>query len=564
MLLHLAITDFAIIKRLDLSLREGLNILSGETGAGKSIIINAINLLLGGRSSADLIRTGCGEAVVEGLFLLPGSQGVADALNEADIPFEGELLIKRIISREGRNRVFINGALSTLQTLSRLGPQLISISGQYAHQLLLRPENHLYLLDSFAGLEAERSELGALFERRRSLEAKAGSLEAEIRRQEEREELSRFQIQEIDMAGLVPGEDDLLEGERRRLQYAEELLEIAGGGYQILYESENSALSSVGACLRQIEKGSRIAPELASLKEALTDIEARIEDVSFGLRDFRDQVHVDPNRLNAVMERLDLLKRLKRKYGGAIEEILRLRETLSGALFDLEGKKEDLARLRQKLKGIESDLFEKAGVLSQKRRSGAEAFTRAVEKELRQLHMKATRFSVAFEPLGSTGGQGLSMDHMGPEGCDRVEFMISPNPGEELRPLSRVASGGELSRIMLAIRTILSRTASVETVVFDEVDAGISGATAEVVGQKIASLGARHQIVCITHLPQIAAQGSTHFVVKKEVSNGRTEAAIFELDPDARVYEIARLLGGRDVTPRALAHAREMLLQEGT
>jgi len=564
MLLHLAITDFAIIKRLDLSLREGLNILSGETGAGKSIIINAINLLLGGRSSADLIRTGCGEAVVEGLFLLPDSRGIGDALDEAGIPFEGELLIKRIISREGRNKVFINGALSTLQTLSRLGPRLISISGQYAHQLLLRPENHLYLLDSFAALEGERFELGALFERRRSLEAEAGSLEAEIRRQEEREELSRFQIREIDMAGLVPGEEDLLEEKRRRLQHAEELLEIAGGAYQILYESENSALSSVGACLRQLENGSRIAPELAPLKEALADIEARIEDVSFGLRDFRDSVHVDPNRLNAVVERLALLKSLKRKYGATIEEILKLRETLSSSLFDLEGKKEDLVRVKQKLKEVESELLEKAGFLSQKRQGAAEEFIGAVEKELRQLHMKDTRFRVAFEPLGNRHGQALCMEHMGPDGCDRVEFMISPNPGEELRPLSRVASGGELSRIMLAIRTILSRTASVETIVFDEVDAGISGATAEVVGQKIASLAAWHQIVCITHLPQIASQGSTHFVVKKEVANGRTEAAISELDPDTRVHEIARLLGGRDVTPRALDHAREMLMRKDT
>jgi DNA repair protein RecN (Recombination protein N) len=565
MLVHLVITDFAIIKHLDLSLRAGLNILSGETGAGKSIIINAINLILGGRSTADLIRTGCTEAVVEGLFVLPQAPGLVDLLEEAGISFDGELLIKRSISREGRNRVFINGSLATLQTLSRLGPRLLSISGQYAHQLLLRPENHLYLLDEFSGLSAERVALGMLFDRHHALKGEISSLEAEIRSQKEREELSRFQIREIEMAGPVPGEDDLLEEEMRRLQHAEELLEIAATGYQILYEDQNSALSSVAVCVKTLEKGSRIAPELASVKASLSDIEAQIEDLSFALRDFRESVQVDPQRLNQVVERLDLLKKLKRKYGATIEDILRFKETLASTMFDLEGKVQDLGRLNHELAEMASELLEKAETLSQNRRNGAEDFRRAVEMELRQLHMKDTRFSVAFK--GHREEEGLPVEaiveDMRPDGLDHVEFMISPNPGEELKPLSKIASGGELSRIMLAVRTILSRSASVETVIFDEVDAGISGATAEVVGEKIAALALYHQIVCITHLPQIASQGTTHFVVKKEVMEGRTEAAITELSPEARTREIARLLGGRRITSRALAHAREML-QRGT
>ncbi len=564
MLVHLVITDFAIIKHLDLSLREGLNILSGETGAGKSIIINAINLILGGRSSADLIRTGCTEAVVEGLFVLPHAPGLAQLLGEAGISFDGELLIKRTISREGRNRVFINGSLATLQTLSRLGPRLISISGQYAHQLLLRPENHLYLLDDFSGLEDDRVELGTLFDRYHALKGEITSLEAEIRSQKEREELTRFQIQEIEMAGPAPGEDDLLEEERLRLQHAEELLEIASNGYQALYEDQNSALSSVSLCAKSLEKGSRIAPELASVKASLADIEAQIEDISFALRDFRESVQVDPQRLNQVVERLDLLKKLKRKYGAAIEDILRFKDALASKMFDLEGKVQELGRLNHELEEMESELLQKAGTLSRNRRNGAEDFRTAVETELRQLHMKDTQFSVAFKDLRDEDGipAQTTMEDMRPDGLDRIEFMISPNPGEELRPLSKIASGGELSRIMLAIRTILSRSASVESIVFDEVDAGISGATAEVVGEKIASLALYHQIVCITHLPQIASQGPTHFVVRKQVMDGRTEAAISELGPDARVQEIARLLGGREITPRGLAHAREMLQRE--
>jgi DNA repair protein RecN (Recombination protein N) len=565
MLVHLVITDFAIIKHLDLSLKEGLTILSGETGAGKSIIINAINLILGGRSSADLIRTGCTEAVVEGLFVLPQNPGLLELLGEAGISCDGELLIKRTISREGRNRVFINGSMAALQTLSRLGPMLISISGQYAHQLLLRPENHLYLLDDYSGLENERVELGTLFDRYHALKGEIASLEGEIRSQKEREELARFQIQEIEMAGPTPGEDDLLEEERRRLQHAEELLEIASNGYQTLYENQDSVLSSVALCVKALDKGSKIAPELASVKGSLSDIEAQIEDVSFTLRDFRESVRIDPQRLDQVVERLDLLKRLKRKYGAAIDDILKFKDALASKMVDLEGKVQDISRMTHEREKMEFELLKTARTLSQKRQKGAEGFERAVEMELRQLHMKDIRFSVAFKDLLEEDGTPLqaAVEHMRADGLDRIEFMISPNPGEELRPLSKIASGGELSRIMLAIRTILSRSASVESVVFDEVDAGISGATAEVVGEKIASLAAYHQIVCITHLPQIASQGTTHFVVSKEVMEGRTEVTISKLDPEARVQEIARLLGGRAITPRALAHAREML-QRGT
>lgn len=556
MLVHLVITDFAIIRHLDLSLKGGLNILSGETGAGKSIIINAINLILGGRSSAGLIRTGCSEAVVEGLFDLPDAPGLAKELDRAGIPFDGELLIKRNISREGRNRVYINGSLSTLQTLSSLGPRLISISGQYAHQLLLRPENHLFLLDDFSGLEKERLEVGRLFEMCESLKRDTASLGAEITAQKEREELTRFQIQEIEMAGLTPGEDDSLEDEKRRLQHAEALMEMAARGYQRLYEDPDSVLSSVALCAKALGKGADIAPELSAAHLSLMEVEARIEDISFALRDFRRTIQVDPERLNQVLDRLDLLNKLKRKYGTTLDEVLRAKDTLDLKISDLGKKVDELDRLKGQLSEMESSLLGKAASLSLKRRERSLDFRAAVEKELRQLHMKDTQFDIRFEEIPDAG-----INAMRPEGLDRLEFVISPNPGEELRPLSRIASGGELSRILLAIRTILSRTASVETVIFDEVDAGISGATADVVGRKIASLSLYHQIVCITHLPQIACQGATHFVVRKQVMDGRTEAAIAELTPDEKVGEIARLLGGREVTSRALAHAREMLGQ---
>ncbi|MBU0988942.1 MAG: DNA repair protein RecN, partial [Proteobacteria bacterium] len=392
MLVQLIITDFAIIKHLDLSLREGLNTLSGETGAGKSIIINAINLILGGRSSADLIRTGCDEAVVEGLFVFPGNRVLNGMLGEAGISFDGELLIKRIISREGRNKVFINGSLSTLQILARLGPRLISISGQHEHQLLLRPDNHLYLLDDFSGLEEERVGLGKLFDRCQLLREEIRGIEKNISEQKEREDLTLFQIQEIETAKPVPGEDDLLSGEKMRLQHAEELLEVASNGYQTLYENYDSVLSSVARCTKSMEKGAEIAGELAPIRDSLAEIEVRIEDVSFALRDFQKEIQVDPQRLEQVVERLETLKRLKRKYGATLEDVLRLKDELGAKIFDLKGKLKRVDELTKKLQEMQGELMQKAVTLSQKRRKGADDFKVAVEKELHQLHMKETVF----------------------------------------------------------------------------------------------------------------------------------------------------------------------------
>jgi len=562
MLFQLNITDFAIIKHLDLSLREGLNTVSGETGAGKSIIINAINLILGGRSSADLIRTGCDEAVVEGLFVFPDNPpGLNKMLVEEGISFDGELLIKRIISREGRNKVFINGSLATLQILSRLGPRLISISGQYEHQLLLRPDNHLYLLDDFSGLEDERVGLGRLFDRYQSLKEELKGIEKEIVAKRERGELVRFQIQEIEATNPVPGEDETLADEKSRLQHAEELLGIVSDGYQNLYEKDDSVLASVARCTKAMEKGAGIDRELGSIGDSLAEIALQVEDASFALRDFKKAIQIDPQRLEQVLERLEVLTRLKRKYGATLEDVLQFKDELASKMFDLEENRAKRTELTRELQEAEAELMQEAGILSKKRIKGADVFKEAVEKELDQLHMKETEFEVRFEDQYDAEGDGAErgIDRMRPDGLDRVEFMISPNPGEELRPLSKIASGGELSRIMLAIKTILSRTASVETIVFDEVDSGVSGATAEVVGEKISSLAGYHQIVCISHLPQIACQGETHFLVKKEIKNGRTGTTIAELSSEERVYEIARLLAGREVTPRAVAHAEDML-----
>ncbi len=561
MLVHLSISNFAIIKQLEFSLKSGLNILSGETGAGKTIIINAMNLILGGRASADLIRSGCKEASVEALFEFPENRSLAEMLSELGFSFKGELLIKRSIFREGRNKILINGSMATLQMLSRVGAILISISGQHEHQLLLKQDNHLYLLDDFDGLSDERLALNELFNAYKLLKDEINHLKKKITETGERQDLTQFQIQEIEKAEISPGEDDKVAEEKRRLQHSKELLEIVTEGYQRLYERNDSVLSSISQCIKRVDKGAGIDPGLAPIKESLAEIEIKLEDASLALRDYEKTIHMDPHRLEELEERLELLNALKRKYGSTLEDVLKYKNKLASMMYDLDEKKEKLGKLGRESQDLETDLMSRAAALSKKRQKAAGGLEKAVEKELKDLHMAETEFKVKFdEGYGEQGGlQDVKVEEVKLDGLDQVEFMISPNIGEDLRPLARIASGGELSRIMLALKTILARTASVETVIFDEVDSGISGATAEVIGDKLSSLAAYHQILCITHLPQIASQGQNHFLVSKEVFSGRTQTIISGLEPEERVQEIARLLGGREITPRAVAHAREML-----
>ena len=561
MLVNLNIHNFAIIDNLELSLKGGLNILSGETGAGKSIIIRAINLILGERSYSDLIRTGCMEASVEAFFVFPGNPKLKQLLLEWNISFDRELLIKRVIFRVGRNKVLINGSLATLQMLARLGPYMVSVSGQHAHQHLLKPEHYLYLLDEFSGLKKDRNRFSAEFERYQRLKCRIHENEKGIAVQQERRELGDFQLREIESVQPKPGEDDLLNEEKIRLQHAGDLLEIARNGHQTLYERTDSILSLLSRCGKSVAKGAQLDKRLLPMANSLAEIQVNIEDVSFALRDFQESVQINPKRLSAISDRLDALNGLKRKYGGTLEEVLNFKEKLAAGFDDLANQKEALTTLIKERNAMALNLIEQAERLSQKRKEGAQGLKTAMERELRQLHMKDTRFEAPFEgeATETQASKEYRIEALGPDGFDRVTFMLSTNPGEALKPMSTIVSGGELSRIMLAVKTILAKNASVETIVFDEVDAGISGATAEVVGEKIFSLAAFHQILCITHLPQIASQGVNHFLVKKEVEGGRTRAVIQELTPEMRVMEIARLLGGRNTTPHAMAHAEAIL-----
>jgi DNA repair protein RecN (Recombination protein N) len=561
MLVQLTISNFAIIGHLEIQFKPGLNILSGETGAGKSIIINAVNLILGGRASAELIRSGADEARVEALFHVPLPSPVSVLLEEMDIPFQGDLLIKRHLSREGRNRIVINGSMATLQMLSRLGQMMISISGQHEHQLLLKPDNHLALLDDFAGLADERGSLSDAFKEHQALKEKRDALKKEIREKEERQDLARFQKEEIEKAALQPGEDKALEAEKKRLLYAEKLMEEVREAYGTLYEKDNSVLSSLAQCLRRLERGADLEERLKATVKALASAKAEIEESAMELRELQRGIVVDPRRLEEVEERLQFIHKLKRKYGTSIEEIIQFKDRLAEMMDNLDQRKEELGRMESGIEEAEKVLVSKALLLSGKRRQAAGRFEDSLKEELALLSLGGTRFEVQFQDPSESlkAGREELMRKLKAEGLDRVEFMLSPNVGEDLKPLSRIASGGELSRIMLAMKTILARSSSVETIVFDEVDSGIGGAAAEVVGDKLRSLAGYHQILCITHLPQIASKGMTHFMVEKQVVEGRTRTVISELGFEERVKEIARLLGGKKVSQKAVAHAKEML-----
>lgn len=561
MLVHLAISNFAIIHRLEIGFKPGLNILSGETGAGKSIIINAVHLILGGRASSDLIRTGAEEAHVEALFSIPEHSEIRSCLQELGLSGQDELVIKRTISRGGRNKVQINGSLATLQMVSRLGSYIISIAGQHEYHNLLRPENHLYMLDDFGGLLPHRQALNALFGRFEEKKAGTRRLEKELRAARDKQELARFQINEIENAKIEEKEDEHLGEERKRLQYARDLIGLVAEAYQVVYEREDAVISGLSHCLKEVERGAAMDRRLEGVEQNLKSARLEIEEAALVLRDLQNEIIIDPARLEQVEERLQLLGRLKKKYGPALDDVISFRDGLSDEMEGLDQKEKELKAVRAELDSLKMEVLEAAHALSRKRHRAAAKFTRALEAELNLLDMKGTRLKVLFGDEDETGEEKPDdfPASMSSDGYDRMELTISPNVGEDLRPLARIASGGELSRIMLALKTILARKASVESIIFDEIDAGIGGATAETVGEKLRDLARYHQIICITHLAPIASRGDCHFQVKKIVHDGRTQTLMLEMSQEERLQEIARLLAGRVISDQALAHAREML-----
>ena len=563
MLKELSIRNFAIIDDLQIRFSNGLTILSGETGAGKSIILNAVNLLLGSRASADMVRTGAQNAELEALFQISGSSRVVSIMAEHGYEPSDGLLVRRIISRNDTNRVYINGRIATIQLLSAITENLASISGQHVHQLLLKEEQHLLILDQFGGLMPLREETRRCFHQMLPLLEKLKKLNTSKERQAEQIELLQFQQKEITTANPTSGEDTGLEQERVRLKNAEELYQVVYNSIESLYGASGSVIENLVDVKKNLDRISQIDSQLKPKTNKLAETTYQIEDLIEGLRGYLNSLQMDEKQLEAVEERLDTLNKLKRKYGGSLDTVLDKLKSIEQDLAGIENIADSIRDTEAQISELHGKLKNRTLSLSRKRKNAADRFARKVINQLATLMMSKTEFKASLQGLAAdekTEPYLTADNHMISEtGIDRATFLIAPNIGEALKPLASIASGGELSRVVLALKALLAKTDSVETVVFDEVDAGIGGGVAEVVGRKLADLADHHQVICITHLPQIAKFGDQHYRISKQVTKGRTRTSIELLGDEDRYKEIARMLGGKKITPATLEHAREML-----
>jgi DNA repair protein RecN (Recombination protein N) len=554
---ELAVHNFAIIQHLQVSFQPGLNILSGETGAGKSILVGAVNLLLGNRASQEMIRTGSKEAKVEALFSIPGADALVERLNRWGLEVTEELLIRRTISRSGRNRIFVNDHLVTLQQLQELAKGLVSVSGQHEHQLLLDPNRHLELLDAFGYLESQSTEVRSLYLEWSSTREKLRHLRNIRKERADQMELMRFQLQELESAQLQPDEDKTLEQEKNILKHAATLMEASQRAHECLYAERGAVLEQLVDVEKDLETLKQIDSSQEMLFSHLEQARIHLEELAHSLQKYMKNISFDPHRLAVVEERLALIHRLSKKYAGPVSHLLDRMEEMHRTLAQEEETDTQEEQLEKSLEQLRQAYFKKAKALSSSRREGAEILAQEVAKTLAALDMGRARFSVQFKSdEESSGAEELPP---GPTGIDVMEFLLAANPGEDLKPLAKIASGGELSRILLALKSLLSFKGEAETLIFDEVDAGIGGRTAELVGLQLKQLAERNQVICITHLPQIACYGKNHYKAAKHVTGEETITQIHALSSEERIEELARMLGGISISDKTRAHAKELL-----
>jgi DNA repair protein RecN (Recombination protein N) len=561
MLRELQIKNFAVIDQAALELGPGLNVLTGETGAGKSIILNALGLISGGRATSDVIRHNEEEATVEAMFDdVP--EGVKQKLQEAGYGTNDELIIRRVVSRSGKNRIYLGGSLCPLNLLSDIGPAIAYIYGQHEHHTLLKPETHLGLLDAFGGIAAEAEEMSQKFHALATATQRLQKAREILEKGKKEEELLAVQAEEIAHARLRPEEEGELQAKKNILIHAEKLYQGCLEGEELLYEGENALVSRLGrygSKLRELANiDDALQPTVALLQSAL----AQMEEANAELRRYAERVHFEPGALEQVEDRLAEIHRLKRKYNGTVEEILRMQAEAVRELQALDRSEEEISALERSFETARHGAWEAASALSVKRQRVAKRFKKEMEKEAKQLGMPDTVFEVHFIDLSDAEDAPpfiLGGKKLGELGSDQVEFCFSPNRGEPPKPLARIASGGELSRLMLAIKSLALTAGGSPTLLFDEVDAGIGGSVAEIVGKKLKQVAASHQILCVTHLPQIAALADSHHIVRKEVVKDRTSTTVDKLKEGERIEEVARMLGGIKITERTRRHAEEMV-----
>ncbi len=559
MLVELHVTNFALIDHLDLAFGAGLNILTGETGAGKSIIIDALGLALGERAGHDLVRTGAGKATVEAVFDLKHApaemrQKLADAgLSDEEGDEEDTLLVTRELAKGGKSQCRINGRLMPVAVLKEIAEGLVDVHGQHEHQSLLAADRHIDILDNWGGKDALalRQQVADLAGEANALKREREKLRTDARERARMLDLYRFQQEELAQANLRPDEEEELAADRTRLASSEKLSAAAAEAYTALSGGErggSGALDALNGALSAVEHAANLDENLAPLIETLQNAVVYAEDAARGLRVYQEGVESNPERLEEIEARLDLIRTLKRKYGETLGEIIAYAADLNAKLDALENSEAREEALTTAIGAAEAKLNAAAAKLTAARRKAAVKFAAGITRELTDLGMTATKFEVSIEPQTVSG-----------KGADKIEFLLSPNPGEPLRPLAKIASGGEMSRIMLAMKSVLAKSGTIPTMIFDEIDVGVGGRTAQTIGDKLEALAKDAQILCITHLPQIASRAATHFFIEKQVQDGRTTVSVAPLDSEGRIDEIARMLGGSRRSEAVVQHAREML-----
>ncbi|ARK31386.1 DNA repair protein RecN [Halalkalibacter krulwichiae] len=564
MLLELSIRHFAIIDELTIQFEKGLTVLTGETGAGKSIIIDAIGLLLGGRGSSEFVRHGEKRAEIEGLFVVDDQHPVISKALEYGIDVQDSMFIlRRNITSQGKSICRVNGKLVTLAILREIGQVLVDIHGQHEHQALMQADQHISMLDGFAQkeLSKELMEYQSLYKEARQLQKQLASLSRNEQEMAQKLDLFQYQLKEIEQANLQPNEDKVLGEERHKLAHSEKLFGLLQDSYSGLY-GEGRGLDFLSTAVAHLEEAVSIDQQLSSLYESVSNSYYLLEEAAFTLRDQIEQIEFDPNRLEFIESRLHEIQKLKRKYGDTVDDVLEHAARVEEELDSIIHKDDRISKLQLELDGLWQDLLVEAKGLTQIRKQAALKLTESIHEQLRSLYMEKTTFDVRLNEKSPTKhsptieGREVSF---GPDGIDEVEFYLSTNPGEPMKPLSKVASGGEISRIMLALKSIFSNQQGVTSVIFDEVDTGVSGRVAQAIAEKIHGISLGSQVLCITHLPQVAAMADSHLYIQKREENERVRTTVKSLTSDEKVAEIARMISGVEVTELTLQHAKELL-----
>ena len=554
MLTELRITNFAVIERLSLIIDSGFTVLTGETGTGKSLLIDAVALLIGGRASSDQIRFGEDEAQLEASFEIPLTHPLLQRLRVREVlgPQDSQLIIRRIIARSGKNRVYLNGVLSPVHVLEEFAGTLIDIHGQHDQQSLLSNSAQLEVLDAFGRLLDLRSQYRSTHREWLRFREERAELAARLQQQTQQEDLLRFQQQELDEAACRIGEEELLQAERHRLGSSRRLVELASEAQERIQGDVHGILANLVLMERALGELSQIDPEMESTVRFASEAKVLLKEVADSLRGYSESLDADPMRLTAIEDRLAVIQKMKKKYGGTIEAVLETHNRVKQELEQLLGADSEIDRYDRLIEERQQNVLVLARALSKKRADAAKRLTKLVDKELNALKMGSVRFLVQVMPSGPD-------ENYGPDGADRVEFLLSANAGEPLKPMSRVASGGELSRVMLALKSVLVDIDHVPVLIFDEIDTGVGGAVAATIGKRLRELGRYHQVLCITHLPQVASQAQHHFSVEKSEVNGRTVATVRSLTGMSREGEIARMLGGERITQKTRSAAAELI-----